>query len=99
MYTATMRYQFKPEFFEDGIKAWKRIVFEEAKKAEGLVRMQLLRGSGEMLAVGTWKAKPYAEAFMKTGVFKKLTEEIADKKMAEPVSDIWSLECFWEEEK
>lgn len=96
MYTATMRYQIKPEHFEEALAAWKRLVLEEAKKAEGLVRMQLLRGDDSFLAIGTWEDKSFAEAFMQTGVFKTLTQEIDGMLAAKPSPELWRLDAFYQ---
>ena len=94
MYTATMRYQPKAEHFEAALAAWKRLVLEEAKKAEGLVRMQLLRGDNVFLAIGTWKDKSFAEAFMQTGVFKTLTQELDGMLVEKPSPELWTLDAF-----
>lgn len=94
MYTATMRYRVKKEHYEQAVAAWKRLVFEEAKKAEGLVRMQLLRGDDSFLAIGTWKEKSFAEAFMQTGVFKTLTGELEGMLTEKPSPELWTLDAF-----
>ncbi|HOS36369.1 MAG TPA: antibiotic biosynthesis monooxygenase [Treponemataceae bacterium] len=96
MYTATMRYQPKPEHFEAALDAWKRLVLEEAKKAEGLVRMQLLRGDNVFLAIGTWMEKSFAETFMQTGVFKTLTQEIDGMLVEKPLPELWKLDAFFQ---
>jgi len=96
MYTATMRYQPKSENFEAALAAWKRLVLEEAKKAEGLVRMQLLRGDDSFLAIGTWKEKSFAEAFMQTGVFKTLTRELDGMLAEKPSPELWMLDAFFQ---
>lgn len=70
MYTATMRYEFTESDFEFGCNLWKTLVFEEAKKAHGLIRMQLITAKPTAFAIGTWEDKKFAEAFMRTGVFK-----------------------------
>ena len=94
MYTATIRYRAKPAHLDTAIATWKRLVLEEAKKAEGLVRMQLLRGENSFLAIGTWKEKSLAEAFMRTGVFKKLTDELEGMLTEKPAPELWTLEAF-----
>lgn len=96
MYTATMRYRVKQEHYEEAIAAWKRLVLEEAKKAEGLVRMQLLRGDDSFFAIGTWKEKSYAEAFMRTGVFKTLTQELDGMLTEKPSPELWTLDTFYQ---
>ena len=96
MYTATMRYSFKPEVFEVACGFWRNLVLEEAKKAPGLVRMQLLVAKPAALAIGTWEDKSYAEAFMRTGVFKRLLEHLTGLTAAEPKSELWELDSFWQ---
>lgn len=96
MYTATMRYRAKPEYYEEALAAWKRLVLDEARNAEGLVRMQLLRGDSCFLAIGTWKEKSFAEAFMRTGVFKKLTDELEGKLTEKPSPELWTLDTFFQ---
>ncbi len=96
MYTATMRYVFKKESFSRGCAEWKETVFKEAQKAEGLIRMQFLVAEPVALAMGTWREKSDAEAFMRTGVFKKLMEKIATFTETEPKSEIWNLDSFFE---
>jgi quinol monooxygenase YgiN len=95
MYTATMRYTFTEGSFEKGCALWKTTVLEEAKKAEGLVRMQFLVAAPQALAIGTWKEKKYAEAFMKTGVFKRLMEQLKGLTASEPKSEIWELDSYF----
>ncbi len=96
MYTATMRYSFKPEVFEVACGFWRNLVLEEAKKAPGLVRMQFLVAKPTALAIGTWEDKSYAEAFMRTGVFKRLLEHLVGLTAAEPKSELWELDSFWQ---
>lgn len=96
MYTATMRYHFKAEFFEPACGVWKNIVLEEAKKAPGLVRMQFLTNKPYALAIGTWEDKSYAEAFMQTGVFKRLMEHLLNMTMKKPEPELWELDSFFQ---
>ncbi|HHU35900.1 MAG TPA: hypothetical protein GXZ47_01590 [Treponema sp.] len=91
-----MRYVFTDSGFDSGCDLWKTLVFEEAKKAPGLIRMQLLSAKPMALAIGTWEDKKYAESFMRTGVFKKLKESLVGKLTAEPVSEHWTLDSVWE---
>lgn len=98
MYTATMRYKCRSSHFDEAIAAWKGIVFEEAKKAEGLVRMQLLRGENTFLAIGTWKEKYFAEEFMRTGVFKTLTRELDGMLTEKPSPELWTVDAFFQAE-
>lgn len=95
MYTATMRYKFKPEMFEVACGFWRNLVLEQAKKAPGLVRMEFLVAKPFALAIGTWEDKSFAEEFMQTGVFKRLLESLVGLTDAEPKAEIWSLDSFW----
>ena len=97
MYTATMRYNFTEEGFQEGCALWKTIVFNAAQKAPGLVRMQFLTAQPTALAIGTWKGKKHAEDFMKTGVFKELKDALEGKLVSEPAPELWVLESFWGE--
>ena len=91
MYTATMRYYFKPEEMVKCIEKWEEQVLEIAEEQEGFVRMQfLVKENGETMAIGTWEEKENAEAFMKTGIFKKILEEFEPFMTAKPVGEIWS---------
>lgn len=98
MYTATMKYKFKPEMFDIACGFWKNLVLEEAKKAPGLVRMQFLVAKPYALAIGTWEDKTFAEQFMQTGVFKRLLDNLFGLTDADPEAEIWSLDSFWERE-
>lgn len=91
MYTATMRYSFKEENFEKGCAAWKNTVLTKAAKMPGLIRMQFLVAKPTALAIGTWKNKKFAEAFMQTGVFKDLMAEIESMLVSHPVPEQWEL--------
>ena len=96
MYTATMKYVFAEADFTEGCNLWKWIVLEKAKQAPGLIRMQLLLAPPIALAIGTWKDKKDAEAFMKTGVFKKLTDSLEGKLSSPPQPEIWTLDAYWQ---
>ncbi len=96
MYTATMRYEFSDEWFERGVSIWRETVLERAKEAPGLVRMQLLARKPVALAIGTWKEKSLAEDFMKTGVFKELTERLSPALASQPRPETWELDSFFE---
>lgn len=98
MYTATMRYKFKPEMFDIACGFWRNLVLEQAKKAPGVIRMQFLVAKPYALAIGTWEQKIFAEKFMKTGVFKQLLENLVGLTDADPEAEIWSLDSFWESE-
>jgi len=95
MYTATMEYQFRPDELAKGCQIWQETVLEAARKRKGFVRMQLFsQASGNVLALGTWKAKSDAEAFMQTGVFITLKERLAPLMLKEPQQRLWNLEVF-----
>lgn len=94
MYTATVQYEFRDGFFQDACRIWEERVFALAQKQEGFVRMQLLTASPQALAIGTWEDASYAKAFMQTGVFKDLLEELRPMLVGEPRPCIWDLACF-----
>lgn len=94
MYTATMRYTVKEEFFEEVCGIWKESILSKAEAAPGLVRMQFLTARPQALAIGTWKDKKDAAAFMQTGVFKKLMERIEPLLVSRPESEQWELLHF-----
>jgi heme-degrading monooxygenase HmoA len=98
MYTATMRYYFKPEDFETACEVWHSKVLASACKQSGFVRMQLLENpeEGVALAISTWKSREDAQAFMKTGIFKELLHELADLTVKAPDSEIWNLKFYKE---
>jgi len=86
-----MKYTFKPEGFEEGCRLWKEIILEKAVHAEGMVRMQLFEAVPVALAIGTWKEKSYAEAFMQTGAFKELKLKIGPLLAEQPKPEHWKL--------
>lgn len=92
MYTATMRYEFIDGEFEKGCALWRELVLAEARNATGLVRMQFLVARPTALAIGTWKDKADAEAFMRTGVFKRLMERLRGSLSTEPKPEQWTLD-------
>jgi len=91
MYTATMKYVFKPDGFKEGCRLWKEMVLEKAARAAGMVRMQLLEAEPAALAVGTWKEKSYAEAFMQTGVFRDLMLKLEPLLAQQPQPEHWKM--------
>lgn len=94
MYTATVQYEFKEDFFQEACRIWEESVMALAQKQEGFVRMQLLTASPHALAIGTWKDASYAQAFMQTGVFKDLLKKLQPLLVGEPRPRIWDLACF-----
>lgn len=96
MYTATMKYCFTPEGFERGCSLWKDTVMKSAASAPGMVRMQLLTADPKALAIGTWKTKADAEAFMRTGIFKALMERIEPLLERRPEPELWELSAYAE---
>lgn len=96
MYTATMHYSFVEENFNQACEIWKDQVLDLATRQPGFVRMQLLVASPQALAIGTWESKSHAEAFMHTGVFKKLMVDLEPLCTAPPQPKIWDLACFSE---
>lgn len=97
MYTATMRYYFKPEKMVECIEKWEEDVLEIAEEREGFIRMQFLaKKDGTALAIGTWAEKTYAEEFMKTGIFKKILTEFEPFMTKQPESEIWTTVLYSE---
>lgn len=99
MHTAMMQYRFDPKHLDEACRVWQREVLEVARKHEGFVRMQLYsRRSGEALAIGTWESRDHAEAFMKTGVFAKLLQQLEGMTTEQPQPSRWDLRSFAEAE-
>lgn len=99
MYTATMRYFFKPEKLADCIEKWQEDVLEVAEEQEGFVRMQFLaKENGEAMAIGTWDEKEYADKFMLTGIFKKILADFEPYMTKQPVPEIWNTVLYSEVE-
>lgn len=96
MYTATVIYEFKEEFFEEACSIWEKEIMALGKKQAGFVRMQFLTAPPRAMAVGSWEDESYAQAFMQTGVFKKLLEKLAPMLLGEPRPQIWELKYFAE---
>ena len=96
MYTATMNYRFKTQDFDKACKLWENHVLSAAKTQAGFVRMQFLTNSPQAMAIGTWKAKADAEAFMKTGVFVRLMAELEAYCDGKPTPQTWELKYFTE---
>ncbi|MCF7919657.1 MAG: antibiotic biosynthesis monooxygenase [Candidatus Cloacimonetes bacterium] len=98
MYTATMRYYFKAEYFEQACEVWNSVVMSLARKQPGFIRMQFLVNKEEAvaLAIGTWKTKEDAWNFMKTGVFKELLTDLGTLSVKTPEPEIWNLKYFGE---
>lgn len=94
MYTATMNYRFRPEAFEKACELWRTHVLDLAKAQPGFVRMQFLAAAPEAQAIGTWKEKSFAEAFMKTGVFTRLMVELEGLCETPPQPRVWDLRWF-----
>lgn len=94
MYTATMEYRFTSGSLARGLEIWKATVLPAAQNRPGLHRMLVLSQPGDrLLALGIWKDKADAEAFMQTGIFKTLKENLAGLLASEPEPRIWNLEA------
>ena len=96
MYTATMDYPVKKGKEDEFIGIWDSEVLSLAKERDGFIRMQLLKTSGRLLAIGTWKDQSYAEAFMQTGVFKELLAQLGPLLEGDPKPTIWNQVLFSE---
>ena len=93
MYVATMEYVLTPGTDpREAAAIWAGVAAEPARGREGLVRLQLLFRPGSLLAIGTWKEKIFAEAFMKTGVFITLKDRLGRFLAAEPLPRVWEEE-------
>lgn len=96
MYTATVIYEFKEEAFEEACSLWEKEILAHGQKQPGFVRMQFLTASPRAMAVGSWEDESYAQAFMQTGVFKKLLEKLSPMLVGDPRPQIWNLKYFAE---
>jgi len=94
MHNAQIVYKFKEGKLEEGVKIWEEAVYNTICKAEGFIRVQLYTGIDEMMAIGTWKEKVYAENFMKTGVFKDIMESFGELLVERPVNKVYELRYF-----
>lgn len=96
MYNAHIKYVFKANMLEEAVKVWKEGVLDKIKHAEGFIRVQLYTREREMMAIGTWEDRSYAEAFMKTGVFKDLMDTFGDYLEEVPANREYDLRYFEE---
>lgn len=94
MHNAQIVYKFKEGKLEEGIKIWEEAVYKKIQEAEGFVRVQLYSRDNEMMAIGTWQEKLYAESFMKTGVFKDIMANFGELLEAQPVNKTYELRYF-----
>ncbi|MBI9011735.1 MAG: hypothetical protein JEZ08_05835 [Clostridiales bacterium] len=94
MHNAHIVYKFKDGKLEEGLKIWEEAVYEKIKHAEGFVRIQLYTHGNEMMAIGSWKEKSFAENFMKTGVFKDLMASFGEFLEEQPVNKTYELRYF-----
>ena len=95
MHTAMMQYRFVTERLDEACSIWRQEVLDIARGREGFVRMQLYsRPTGEALAIGTWESRDHAEAFMQTGVFKKLSARLEGMTTEQPKPSRWDLRSF-----
>lgn len=94
MYNAHIVYKFKEGQVEEGVKIWEEGVFNKISKAQGFVRVQLYTSGDEMMAIGSWEDKSYAEAFMRTGVFKDILTSFGDLLIEQPVTKSLDMRYF-----
>lgn len=97
LYTATVVYEFKKESFEEACRLWEKEVMVLGRQQPGFVRMQFLTASPRAMAIGTWEDESYAQAFMQTGVFKRLLEKMAPLMEGDPRPQVWDLRYFAEQ--
>lgn len=96
MYAATMEYTFRPEHLAEGLAFWKDTVIQAARQQPGFRALTLLsQANGTMLALGQWDSAAYAEAFMRTGVFKTLSEKFSPWLVRDPQPRLWILDGHW----
>ncbi|MCH4886421.1 hypothetical protein EZV73_02520 [Acidaminobacter sp. JC074] len=94
MYNAHIVYKFKEGMLEQGVSVWKEAVYSKITQAEGFIRVQLYTNGNEMMAIGSWEDKSYAENFMKTGVFKDLMDTFGDFLEEVPLNKTYELRYF-----
>lgn len=94
MHNAQIVYKFKKGCLEEGVKIWKEAVYNKIQEAEGFIRVQLYTGEDEMMAIGTWQEKVFAENFMKTGVFKDIMASFGELLEGQPVNKTYTLRYF-----
>ena len=94
MYNAQITYKFKEGKLEEGIQIWKEGVYNKIIDAEGFIRVQLYAKDNEMMVIGTWEDKTYADNFMKTGVFKDVMGMFDGMLQERPVNQMLELIYF-----
>ena len=94
MHNAQIVYKFKKGLLEDGLKIWEESVYKKIQEAEGFVRVQLYTREDEMMAIGTWQEKSFAENFMKTGVFKDIMASFGELLEEQPINKVYELRYF-----
>lgn len=94
MHHAHIVYKFKKGLLEEGVKIWQEAVYEKITKAEGFIRVQLYTHDDEMMAIGSWEDKSFAENFMKTGVFKDVMNSFGELLEERPVNKTYELRYF-----
>lgn len=95
MYTAIVRYFFKTEVLNEAVALWEAEVLEKVQVQPGFTGVQLyVQADGQMLAIGSWEAPEYAQTFMRTGVFKNLSEHLAPLMTKEPEMGPWDQRHF-----
>ena len=94
MHNAHIIYKFKKGKLEDGVKIWEEAVCDKIKEAEGFVRVQLYTCDDEMMAIGTWEEKAFADDFMKTGIFKDIMTSFGELLEERPINKTYELRFF-----
>ena len=89
-----MDYKFINQDFDKACDLWERQVLRMAKNQPGFIRMQFLVNPPSAMAIGTWRNKSDAEAFMQTGVFKDLMAVLSVSCDGQPVPRTWDLKYF-----
>lgn len=94
MYNAHIVYKFKDGKLEDAVTIWEEAVYNKITQAEGFVRVQLYTRDNEMMAIGTWEEKSYAEKFMQSGIFKDIMKSFGDLLIESPANNTYKLRFF-----
>ncbi|HNY22146.1 MAG TPA: hypothetical protein PKO22_08365 [Treponemataceae bacterium] len=94
MHSATMRYFFKEDRFDEACELWRRTILEPARRAPGMVVIQFFTARPNALAIGCWESEERAKEFMATGVFARFTEAAEGMMDKPPVPERWKLDSY-----
>jgi quinol monooxygenase YgiN len=95
MFSTSMRYKFKPGKAEEAAEIWKNTIFNPAIVREGIVALEfMINEHDEALAIGIWEKQEFAQAFMQTGIFKTLLQDLDEFLLEQPEGEHWTLTAF-----